>query len=133
MPPRSLAAPRRHRHARRRFRARVEPLEPRLALTVTTTLDPSFGSRGVVLGATSPTDTNLSTATAVAVQPDGKIVEVGAIGQQSATAYPGLAARRYNADGSVDNAFGTNGQVIIPYAPTSGGFSATPAQRGGRG
>ena len=95
-------------------------------MTVTSALDPSFGTRGVVLGASSLTDTNLSTATAVAVQTDGKIVAVGAVGQTAAISFPGLAARRYNADGSVDTTFGTNGQVVIPYSNSLSGFAQTP-------
>ena len=114
------------RPPRRPFALACEPLEARVVLTTTTTLDPAFGSRGVVLGATSPADINLSNATAVAVQADGKIVEVGPVGTGISSQNFAIAARRYNADGSVDTSFGTNGQVFIPSAATAGRFANAP-------
>ena len=110
----------------RSLAARCELLESRLVMSTSTALDPSFGTGGVVFGSASPSDTNLSSATAVAVQSDGKIVEVGSVGTGTSIQNPGLAARRYNADGSVDTTFGTNGQVTIPYAAYSGQFSDPP-------
>ena len=114
------------RRQARALRATCEALEPRVVLTITSVISPTVGSFGVVLGATSATDTNLSGATAVAVQTDGKTVEVGTVGQASATAYPGLAVRRYNLNGTLDTTFGTNGQVNIPAPYYQDQFGLVP-------
>jgi uncharacterized delta-60 repeat protein len=83
------------------------------------TLDPSFGSGGIVL--TAPASTAPNTATAVAIQADGKIVVAGvtnyASGGGGSDAF-GLV--RYNVgvtgqtDGSLDTTFGSGGIVITP-------------------
>jgi uncharacterized delta-60 repeat protein len=70
-------------------------------------LDPSFGRDGRVLtnfGARSAAD-----ASAVALQPDGKIVAAGTVltGGQS-----DFALARYNADGTLDRSFGSAGRVV---------------------
>ena len=72
-------------------------------------LDPSFGSGGIVL------PLNLY-AYAIAIQPDGKIVAAGEIGNTFAVA-------RYNADGTPDSTFGSGGRVITAFG--SGGSIAT--------
>ena len=69
-------------------------------------LDPSFGTGGRVV-------TDLGSAsdevTAVAIQPDGKIVAAGG----SATA--GFALVRYTTDGRLDAAFGRGGKVLTAF------------------
>ena len=62
-------------------------------------LDVSFGAGGVVLG-DSP-----GIASAVAVQPDGRIVVVGGA----------FLVTRFNADGTLDAGFGSGGQVVVPF------------------
>ncbi|MGH7894039.1 MAG: hypothetical protein ACREQL_05175, partial [Candidatus Binatia bacterium] len=59
------------------------------------TLDPSFGTGGMV------TDAVMPGARTVALQPDGKLVAVGPWG-----------VARYNADGTLDSTFGTGGVSI---------------------
>ena len=48
----------------------------------------------------------------VVIQPDGKIIVVG--GKPSSYNILGMAAIRYNADGSLDATFGNNGVYILP-------------------
>ena len=100
----------------RRARPAVEGLEPRVALALSA-LDPAFGAGGAVLGALDAGDAAaLSAATAVAVQPDGKVVVAGTFTRAATAATAGgqqLAVRRYNADGTVDAAFGGGGQATI--------------------
>ena len=64
---------------------------------------------------------------ASAIQPDGKVIVVG----QNAVGSPGnptivrFDAARYNADGTLDTSFGTNGYVQV--APTANGFNFADA------
>jgi uncharacterized delta-60 repeat protein len=71
------------------------------------TLDTTFGANGIVI-----TDINTSQdeATTVIAQPDGKLVVAGiylSVGDHY------FCAVRYNTDGSLDTAFGTNGKAIF--------------------
>lgn len=71
-------------------------------------LDTSFGING---WAVVPFDNTASFADDVAIQGDGKIVVSGfALNNNNRFQ---VAAARLNADGSVDNSFGTNGKVIF--------------------
>ena len=55
-------------------------------------------------------------ATALALQPDGKVVIAGASsGRDGVSSAVGLV--RYNPDGTKDTAFGTGGRVVTPLAP----------------
>jgi uncharacterized delta-60 repeat protein len=68
------------------------------------TIDPSFGTGGYV---------QVPSPTYFALQPDGKIVVVG--GYDASGSNPGgLMVTRYNADGSVDTSFGTDGVTTTP-------------------
>jgi uncharacterized delta-60 repeat protein len=70
------------------------------------TPDSSFGTAGAVVFGVEHT-----VPTSVAIQPDGKILVGTATGQNvDGGANFGLA--RFNSNGSVDNAFGTGGQVF---------------------
>jgi uncharacterized delta-60 repeat protein len=76
-------------------------------------LDPSFGSGGKVLTDFGAVDG----ARAVAIQPNGKIVAGGESGNTSAGG-PGsfeFALARYNADGSLDSSFGSDGVVLTDF------------------
>jgi uncharacterized delta-60 repeat protein len=72
---------------------------PSLMMAQAGTLDPTFGSNGIV---TTPG----ATAAAAALQSDGKIVVVG-------TAPNGPSVFRYNTNGTLDSTFGSGGQVIL--------------------
>lgn len=71
------------------------------------TPDPSFGNSGFVGTSVG----SLSSATAVAVQNDGKIVVAG-------NSLYNVALARYRTDGSLDSAFGLNGVVTTPMSFT---------------
>ncbi len=77
-------------------------------------LDPSFGSGGRVSTAFS-NGARSDEAQAVAVQPDGKILVAGT-SDQGATGYD-FAVARYNADGTLDAGFGSNGRVTTSFGP----------------
>ena len=115
---------------RRVVRPNLETLEGRVVMNASA-VDTSFGTGGLVI--TSPTDgTGLAnpsqTVTAVATQADGKIVTSETFIHAFDSASPSvLLIRQYNANGSVDTSFGTNGQTNIPL-PTgySGSGGRTP-------
>ncbi len=69
------------------------------------TLDPSFGSNGVVVTSSSP---NASYARSVMIQADGKIVVAGDQNNVVSGANSFMVAR-YNTNGGLDTTFGING------------------------
>ena len=71
------------------------------------TLDPAFGEGGRVLISIGGADK----ATAVAIQPDGRIVVAGVSGAPNG-ADTAFALARFDADGSLDASFGTAGIVV---------------------
>jgi uncharacterized delta-60 repeat protein len=76
-------------------------------------LDPSFGS-----GGKATTDFGgFDAASALAVQPDGRIVAAGRSGSGD------FALARYNADGSLDSTFGSGGKLTTDF----GGFDGALA------
>ncbi len=115
----------------RNLRPGCEPLEGRVVMA-SSPLDPTFGLSGAVLGALDTGfGTDLSDATAVAVQADGKIVVAGTRGQSiNGSPLPSLTVRRFNADGSLDTTFGAGGQVVIAGPGGFYGVSDTPKKRG---
>jgi uncharacterized delta-60 repeat protein len=91
-------------------------------------LDPTFGSgAGLVL-----TDFGLGDdeARAVAIQPDGKIVVAGI--SRPPGGDPDIAVSRYNADGSLDTAFGTGGRVTVDFGPYPSVANAVAIQADGK-
>jgi uncharacterized delta-60 repeat protein len=72
-------------------------------------LDPGFGSGGVTLLPAG--DGEDTAATAVALQPDGKLVLAG---RASASGGGNLVLARLNADGTPDGGFGTGGVALTP-------------------
>src|SRR5262249_12135399 len=94
-------------------RPRLEPLEDRTLLTAGA-LDPTFGDGGLVT-----TDfrsiTRDNPADLVVVQPDGKIVVAGSFFPNDFSATPEFALVRYNADGTLDSTFGTEGRVLTHF------------------
>ena len=89
-------------------------------------LDPTFGSNGVVLGPVLGSGPILSNTASVLMRPDGEIVTIGV---DPATTNGPISIRRYNANGSADTTFGTNGQLNIPLAnyPVGGDLTGTGA------
>ncbi|HYV93556.1 MAG TPA: T9SS type A sorting domain-containing protein [Chitinophagales bacterium] len=78
--------------------------------------DSTFNGTGIV---TTDITNNHDHPTALAIQPDGKIVLAGSTYTGYFMVDPGdLALARYNTDGSPDNTFGTNGTVVTDL----GGF-----------
>jgi uncharacterized delta-60 repeat protein len=90
-----------------RCRPRLEALEDR-CLPSAGPLDPTFGSGGLVTTGVGTNGPN-SKASAVIVQPDGKVVAGGSsIGSNG---YADFTLVRYNANGTLDTTFGNNGVV----------------------
>jgi uncharacterized delta-60 repeat protein len=82
-------------------------------------LDAGFGAGGVVI--TNIGDVS-DTANAVALQTDGKILVTGEMGifrPPGEERNSDLALVRYNADGSLDTSFGTNGRTISDFGPAA--------------
>jgi uncharacterized delta-60 repeat protein len=73
-------------------------------------LDPSFGSTGKVI--THFFNFN-DTIYKVAIQPDGKIIAVGDVGEPGVGHLFGVA--RYNPNGTLDSSFGTGGKVTSNF------------------
>jgi uncharacterized delta-60 repeat protein len=96
---------------RNAVRPRIEALEGRLLLTANA-LDPSFGSNGMVTTHIGPAGATSDDARGLALQPDGKVVAVGraSTGYFSSTGYVyDFGVVRYNANGTLDNTFGSGG------------------------
>lgn len=105
-------------------------------------LDPSFGSGGRVWSDLVTLDSPLegavvgdaalgsSSATAVALQPDGKIVVGGSTQSGASTAFVVL---RYLPDGRPDDTFGSGGMVVTDFdADTNDGIGALSLLEDGR-
>src|SRR6266571_1180196 len=84
------------------------------------TPDTSLGGSGAVTTEVNPSRDDV--AFAVVLQPDGKIIVVGT----SFTTPASIVVIRYNANGSLDSTFGTNGTTVtsLPSADASA-FAAT--------
>lgn len=111
----------------RRARPLLEGLEDRLTPTTQLhagSLVPTFGSGGKL--PTQFFDHASGEANGVVVQPDGKVVAVGGVGQFD-SGLGGFALSRYNADGSLDKSFGPdhNGQVLTSVARLAAATAVT--------
>jgi uncharacterized delta-60 repeat protein len=74
-------------------------------------LDPTFGQGGIVTADFGDQiNSNRAVASAVTIQPDGKILVCG--GVPTSSGFPTAAIARYNPDGSLDTSFGTSGFAI---------------------
>jgi uncharacterized delta-60 repeat protein len=73
-------------------------------------LDSTWGTGGKLANLSGPATEN---ATAIAVQSDGKVVVLSSVSPG------GMVLQRYNADGTPDGLFGTNGKTSLP---TRGGY-----------
>jgi uncharacterized delta-60 repeat protein len=97
-------------------RPRLEGLEERTLLSPGD-LDPTFGNGGLVIS-DFPGFANV-TATSVAVQPDGRVIVVGAASPSGGTGTR-FALTRFNPDGSLDDSFGDGGRVTTPFPGVAG-------------
>jgi uncharacterized delta-60 repeat protein len=88
-------------------------------------LDRSFGKGGIV----SPKLGRPAEALAIALQPDGKVLVAGAIGEGSNN--PALLAR-FNSDGSLDSTFGSGGLVETTLGGQVGAVLALALQPDGK-
>lgn len=88
-------------------------------------LDTTFGVLGIV---TTPVGTSPSArAETISIQPDGKIIAAG----YCQNTMRDMALVRYNADGTLDNSFGTNGKVITSN-PTGSAINKIKIQTDGK-
>jgi uncharacterized delta-60 repeat protein len=92
-------------------------------------LDPTFGAAGIV---TTDFFENTDNATAVAVQPDGKIVVAGWAQSGADVTTADFAVSRYLPDGTLDSAFGTGGMVTSDFAGSTDFAHAVAIQPDGR-
>ncbi|MBI4834818.1 MAG: hypothetical protein HY811_08385 [Planctomycetes bacterium] len=98
--------------------------------TITGTLDTAFGTNGVVT-TTLGTGGNDDSAYDLALQDDGKILICG-FTKGPAAEYYGVILR-YNANGTLDTAFGTNGSVLIAIPTyTTVGYASIAVQADGK-
>jgi uncharacterized delta-60 repeat protein len=89
---------------------------PAVALAAPGDLDPTFGTGGTVITSFGGTDV----ASAVALQPDGKLVVAGRTNIAGNTVF---ALARYNPNGGLDPAFGTGGLVTTDFGSTDQAFA----------
>jgi len=92
-------------------------------------LDPSFGSGGVVRTDLGGADDE---AFAVGVFPDGGVLAAG--DTLNPGVFPGasdLALARYNADGTLDTAFGTGGMLTVDLGASDRAIAVFPRRDGG--
>jgi uncharacterized delta-60 repeat protein len=111
---------------RQSYRPRLESLEDRCLLSGGA-LDPTFGTGGIV---TTAVGSNSSGAHAVVVQSDGKIVAGG--NGVDATGNPDFTLARYNANGTLDGGFGTNGIVQTVVGKNGSYISGLALQSDGK-
>ena len=96
--------------------------------TTTGNLDPTFGSAGTVRTDFSG---NIDRANAVAIQPDGKIVAAGSSFSSARTVEDFIVAR-YNANGSLDKRFGSNGKITTDFFRNVDQINAVAIQPDGK-
>ncbi len=89
---------------------------PTPAPTPTIVLDQGFGQNGKVMINGLWTDTRTGYIKNIAMQPDGKVIAVTTGWLGGANAGPSVALLRFNANGSLDTTFGSNGVVETDYA-----------------
>jgi uncharacterized delta-60 repeat protein len=93
-------------------------------------VDNTFGTNGKVLTAIGA-GTASDEAYAAVVQPDDKIVVVGRT-DSGATTGNDFAVVRYNADGTLDDSFGSGGKVVTSFGPGSDAAHAVVLQDDGK-
>jgi uncharacterized delta-60 repeat protein len=81
-------------------------------------LDPTFGNNGRVLSDFSGASFSNEFASAMALQPDGKIVTAGYRFFGNTAEGADMLIVRYNPDGTLDSSFGTGGEVTTDFGLT---------------
>ncbi|MFN0175911.1 MAG: T9SS type A sorting domain-containing protein [Saprospiraceae bacterium] len=92
------------------------------------TLDQTFGTAGKV---TTSFGLNDAQGRAIAIQPDGKIIVVGET-YSNTTVVEDFALTRYNANGTPDATFGTNGLVVTDMLQNKDVANAVAIQMDGK-
>jgi uncharacterized delta-60 repeat protein len=87
---------------------------PTLVMAQAGSLDPTFGTNGIVTTANTG-------ANAAALQSDGKIVVAGSVSTSQNSSQPGIL--RYNTNGTLDASFGAGGQVSINGVDSGAAFA----------
>src|SRR6516162_5306557 len=85
---------------------------PNLVMAQAGSLDPTFGTNGIVTTANT-------VANAAALQSDGKIVVAGSVANPQNFQQGGLL--RYTSSGVLDSGFGTGGKVLMAVGSTEAG------------
>lgn len=96
------------------------------------TLDPTFGTQGVVK---RPIGKGDSFAHALVIQPGGKIVVIGDSSTDPAERYqytPVFSLARFNQNGSIDQSFGTDGEVTTSIGNGTSLASSAAVQSDGK-
>ena len=94
-------------------------------------LDKTFGAHGKGKVTTNFT-TRADSAYGVAIQADGKIVAAGGAASFTYTEQSSFALARYNADGTLDSAFDTNGKVTTDLGSIEEHASGVAIQADGK-
>ncbi len=118
-----------------RFDLRAGQPQPNPPTTAATALDPTFGTGGFTLTPFSQQDTQLSAyGSAIATQPDGKLVVVGGR-ERSGPTYDWIVVR-YDANGKLDPSFNGGssqpGRLVLVESGSSGGAGAVVVRPDGR-
>jgi len=95
-------------------------------------LDPTFGIQGVVKRSVGKGD---SFVHALVIQPDGKIVAIGDSSTNPAERYqytPVFSLARFNQNGSIDQSFGTDGEVTTSIGSSTSQASSAAVQSDGK-
>ena len=92
-------------------------------------LDVTFGGTGII---TTDFFGDTDNATAVAVQPDGKVVAAGWVQSGPDTTTADFAVARYLSDGTLDPEFGTGGMVTCDFAGSTDLGHAVAIQSDGK-
>lgn len=89
-------------------------------------IDSTFGVNGQVYTNMSNSEERI---TALALQPDGKIV---AVGEAKVSGYNEFAVVRYNTDGSLDQSFSGDGKLLVDFGPGHSSAQAVAIQSDGK-
>ena len=112
------------------FRPQLEALEDRRLLSAGS-LDPGFGTGGTaIIPFPGPFGPSAASANAIAVQGD-KTVLAGSDFNVS-DSFGDFAVARLNADGSLDQSFGTGGERTISFGPTTQAIANAVAVQGNK-
>lgn len=95
-------------------------------------LDPSFGEAGVATTSFGPGPFQDDYPQSIVLDPDGRILVGGYTETNSVTSTENFALARYNADGSLDTAFGTGGKVVIDVHGTPDAPGVVALMPGGK-